>query len=76
MLSNMVPEWGPRTLRGVLDVTPLAFALERMVPGLWAPILDGETFEDALTRREAARDILDDLLCEFADQAAAEEVGR
>lgn len=65
MLSNMVPEWGPRTLRGPLDVGPLAYALSRMTPGLWAPILPGESFEDALTRREAARDILDDLLREY-----------
>ena len=75
MLSNMVPEWGPRTLRGVLDVSPLAFVLERMAPGLWAPILDGETFEDALTRREAARDILDDLLAEAREAAEAGEGG-
>lgn len=47
------------------DVRPLAWALERMTAGLWAPILPGESLDDALTRREAARDILDELLAEY-----------
>jgi hypothetical protein len=53
------------------DVQPLAYALARMEPELWAPILPGESFEDALTRREAARDILSDLLAEYGDKIAA-----
>jgi len=71
-----IPEVGTLTRRRGADIAPLAFALERMTPGLWAPILDGETLEDALTRREAARDILDDLLAEAREAAeAGEEVG-
>jgi hypothetical protein len=52
------------------DVRPLAHALTHMHPDLWAPLLEDESFEDALVRREAARDILDDLLAEFAELAA------
>lgn len=52
----------------------LAYVLSRMpeYTELWAPILPGESFEDALTRREAARDILDELLAEYAELAAEE----
>ncbi|MFB4320707.1 hypothetical protein [Actinomadura sp. 21ATH] len=49
-----------------LEVAPLVWATTRMTPGLWAPILPGESFDDALVRREAARDILDELLAEYA----------
>jgi hypothetical protein len=54
-----------------LDARPMAFALDHMEPELWAPILPGESFEDALTRREAARDILDELLAEVAAEGDA-----
>jgi hypothetical protein len=53
------------------DVRPLAYAMARMDADLWAPLLPGESFEDALTRREAARDILADLLAEYAGEYAA-----
>lgn len=57
------------------DAGALAFALVHMDADLWAPILPDESFEDALTRREAARDILDELLAEYsAELATAEEV--
>lgn len=47
-----------------LDVRPLAYALSRMIPDLRALILPGETLPDVLARRDAAADILDDLLAE------------
>lgn len=56
------------------DVRPLAYALDRMTPGLCAPALPGETPGQALAREFAAADILDDLLAEYAhdlDEAAA-----
>ena len=56
------------------DVRPLAWVLERCPLDWWAPILDGETVEDTLVRREAARDILDELLAEYSAAQAAEEV--
>lgn len=58
-----------------LEVGPLAWALSRMTPGLWAPILPGESFDDALVRREAARDILDELLAETRENAQASAEG-
>lgn len=54
------------------NIEALAWALDRMTAGLWAPILPGESFDDALNRREAARDILDDLLAEYAEEQMEE----
>lgn len=53
------------------DVRPLAFVLNHTEPDLWRLILPGESWEDMLTRREAARDILSELLHEYG-----EEIGR
>jgi hypothetical protein len=47
-----------------LDVRPLAYALNHMIPDLHAVILPGETLTDVRARRDAALDILDDLLAE------------
>lgn len=57
-----------------LDAGAVAFVLACMpeYAELWAPILPGESFEDALTRREAARDIVDELLAEYTELAAEE----
>lgn len=51
-----------------LHVRPLAYALARIHPGLLAA-LAGERGDEAA--RAAAADILDDLLTEAADEAAA-----
>jgi hypothetical protein len=59
--------------RPALDVRPLAYALSRMTPELTALVLPGETWDDMMTRREAARDILADLLAEYT--ATAEFAG-
>lgn len=48
------------------DVRPLAWALAQMHPDLTVPDLPGETAEEARARREAALDILGDLLAEYA----------
>lgn len=47
-----------------LDVRPLAYALTRMIPDLHAVILPGECWHALRARRDAAADILDDLLAE------------
>lgn len=50
-----------------LDLRPFAFVLTSTEPELWAPgLLPGESFAEAMARREAARDIADALLGEFA----------
>lgn len=54
-----------------MDVRPLAYVLDNTLPDLWALILPGESFEDVMARREAARDIADDLLAEFGATAMA-----
>lgn len=53
------------------DVRPLAYALTRMTPGLTALVLPGEDWDAMMARREAARDILDDLLAEAGHELAA-----
>lgn len=53
------------TRSSTLDVRPLAYALARMAPELWAPA------DDDAARRDACRDILDDLLFEAADEIEA-----
>jgi hypothetical protein len=50
-----------------MDVSALAFALANMEPDVWAPVRPGEAWADVIARRDAARDILDDLLAEAAD---------
>lgn len=55
-----------------MDVRPLAYVLDRMDPDLTRLVLPGETWDDMMTRRDAARDILDDLLAEYA--ATADDV--
>ncbi|GAA3165599.1 hypothetical protein GCM10010466_65460 [Planomonospora alba] len=61
----------PRTpLDDELDMRPLAYAVERMTPDLWAALLPGETPEEARARREAAADILDELLHEAPAEIA------
>lgn len=57
-----------------LDARPLAYALTRMHPDLAALILPGETWDDMMARRQAAVDILDDLLAEYAARDDAERV--
>ncbi|MFG1755916.1 hypothetical protein [Streptosporangium sandarakinum] len=52
-----------------IDVRPLAYALANMEPELQALVLPGETWDDMMTRRAAAADILNELLAEFADLA-------
>lgn len=51
-----------------LHIRPLAYALARIHPGLLAALAGEHGDEDA---RAAAADILDDLLTEAADEAAA-----
>lgn len=53
---------------------PLAWALERLAPGLWAEQLAGESPAEARARREAAADIWDDLLAEYGAAQAVEGV--
>jgi hypothetical protein len=60
----------PRTTATPADARPLAFALSRMAPGLCDLIIPGESWDDMMARREAARDILDDLLMEAGDELA------
>lgn len=54
-----------------MDVSALAFALANMEPDLWAPARPGEEWAEVIARRDAARDILDDLLAEAAGEVAA-----
>lgn len=54
-----------------MDVSALAFALANMEPDLWAPVRPGEEWAEIIARRDAARDILDDLLAEAAGEVAA-----
>jgi hypothetical protein len=70
-MSTIIPLPVPEGIGRRADVSALAFALDRMTPGLWAPILPGENLDDALTRREAARDILDDLLAEYGEAVSS-----
>ncbi|GGL56508.1 hypothetical protein [Planomonospora parontospora] len=60
----------PRTPLDDLDLRPLAYALARMEPALTVPALPGEDAAAAAAREDAARDILDDLLVEAADEIA------
>jgi hypothetical protein len=60
----------PRTSVTPADARPLAAALSRMAPGLTALVLPGEDWDAMMARREAAADILDDLLAEIADELA------
>lgn len=54
-----------------LDLGPLAFVLASTEADLWSPgLLPGESFPEAQARREAARDIADALLGEFAGDPA------
>lgn len=56
----------------IRDPAPLAWVISRMTPGLCTPgLLAGETADDALARRLAAADILDDLLSEYAEAVAS-----
>lgn len=57
-----------------LSARPLAWALERLAPGLWAEQLAGESPAEARARREAAADIWDDLLAEYGAAQAVEGV--
>ncbi|MBG0819097.1 hypothetical protein [Planomonospora sp. ID82291] len=59
----------PRTA-STLDIRPLAYALSRMTPGLTELILPGEDWDSLMVRRDAARDILDELLHEYAAETA------
>lgn len=62
----------PKSSAAVLiDASALAFALANMEPDLWAPARPGEAWADVIARRDAARDILDDLLVEAAGGLAA-----
>jgi hypothetical protein len=55
---------------GGLMVDPLMRVLEITEPELFAPgVLPGESFAEAVARRQAAADILDDLLAEAAELA-------
>jgi hypothetical protein len=54
-----------------MDVSAVAFVLANMEPDAWAPILPGELWEDVLGRREAVRDMVDELLVEFAGSEVA-----
>jgi hypothetical protein len=67
MLLDIVPDFGAESTPG-LDVAPLAFALERMTPSLFAPALPGEALADVRSRKAAAADILDDLLAEYEEE--------
>ncbi|MET8146341.1 hypothetical protein ABZU32_39045 [Sphaerisporangium sp. NPDC005288] len=53
-----------------LRVASLAYALTRMEPELRELILPGESWDEMLARREAAADILDDLLAEAGEEFA------
>jgi len=54
-----------------LDVSAFAFALANMDPDVWAPARPGELWVNVLAREDAARDILADLMAEYADEVAA-----
>jgi len=59
------------------DWSPLVFVLANTDSDLWEPgLLPGESFVEASARREAARDITDDLLDEFAAVSDPIERGR
>lgn len=66
-MRSIIPFPRPRTAPD-LDVRPLVYALSRMAPELTALVLPGETWDDMMTRRAAAADILDDLLTEATDE--------
>ncbi|MEU8199334.1 hypothetical protein AB0C10_36675 [Microbispora amethystogenes] len=57
--------------RPAIDVRPLAYALHHMIPDLHAMALPGEDWDDMRARRDAALDILDDLLAEATAGAVA-----
>ena len=66
MLSNIVPELGAESTSAVpLNAEPLAWALERMTPELWASPRS-ESPAERQARQLAAADIFDDLLAEYA----------
>ncbi|MBB4920980.1 hypothetical protein [Streptosporangium saharense] len=69
-MGSIIPLPQPRTAPD-LDPRPLAYALSRMAPGLTALVLPGEDWDAMMARRQAAADILDDLLAEFAAEAEA-----
>lgn len=60
----------PSTSADVLDVRVLDWALRRCPLSWHAPMLDGESLEEARARRAAAADIFDELLREAADKFA------
>ncbi|GII89703.1 hypothetical protein Ssi03_76930 [Sphaerisporangium siamense] len=69
-MSTIIPFPSLRRGRPPLDVGPLAYVLARMEPDLRELILPGESWEELMTRRQAEADILDELLAEYAEQAA------
>ncbi|GAA3037608.1 hypothetical protein [Streptosporangium longisporum] len=63
----------PRAALDNLDASALTYALSRMTPELTFLVLPGESWDEMMARREAASDILDDLLAEAADELADAE---
>lgn len=70
MMTRSMPDGhGP----DVMDVGPLAWALDRMTPELWASA-PSESPAERQARQLAAADILDDLLSEYAADEYVEAV--
>lgn len=65
-MRNIIPLEPPSAT--TVDAAPLAWALSRMTPSLFAPALPGEALVDVRSRKAAAADILDDLLAEYAEE--------
>lgn len=68
-MQAMIPQ--PGSAAAPLDVSALAHVLAHMEPDIWTPALPGERWADVVARREAARDMLDELLAEVGGEVAA-----
>jgi hypothetical protein len=75
-MQGIIPQTAAVGATAPMDVRGLAFALANMEPDLWAPVRPGEAWADVLARRDAARDILDELLAEAAEDVDPEDVDR
>src|SRR3954451_10798018 len=70
-MQGIIPQPEAASTAAPMDVSALAFVLTNMDPDALAPVLPGESWEEILGRREAVRDMVDELLAEFVGQEEA-----